>query len=259
MSKCPAHWHFFCIIITVAYIDSLRIIHIYSVTGEIQVTWIILQTEWECLCQTSRRIYFSIKKFICCFSHALTAKIHFQNSCCLICPRYFNRTSIVQHNNRVRLYFDNFLNQFILACRKFHILSVIAFRFNQIRQSCENNCHFSILCRLHSRRQFSRVFFILIKRESFHIRYWSAFFLCTLQCGSYFTGINMTGTATLITGFFSIFANVYYFSSFLQRKYSIILQKNCTLCLYFYRFFMICIPVKHSFRMAVIRIRKQYL
>ena len=61
-------------------------------------------------------------------------------------PRQFDRRTVVQNDNGVWLYLQDFRNQAILTGRQLHVAAVIAFRFKAVRESCKNDCFVSIFC-----------------------------------------------------------------------------------------------------------------
>ena len=71
-------------------------------------------------------------------------------------PRQFDRRTVVQNDNGVWLYLQDFRNQAILTGRQLHMAAVIAFRFKAIRESCKNDCFVSIFC-----------CFLLLQRQAF--------------------------------------------------------------------------------------------
>ena len=222
MSECPTYRLFFCIVIPISHKNIFPVIHFFPISAKSKKTWIVLQSQRERLRQTSARIYFAIKQHIACLANALSAQIHFQNRSHILYPRGLHRTSVMQHNDRVRLYFCNFFNQPILTFRHFHACSVISLRLKHIRQSCENHCNicrFCCFCRLF---ELLFIHFIPVTRKTFYICNIASFFHRCFPCRTYSACVNMTGTTSLISRIFCKLTDIDYFLFRFQRKHAIV-------------------------------------
>ena len=115
-------------------------------SGEIQIGWIVLDTEREGFRKLAGRIYFAVEQ-ICCGSTArLAGKIHFQYALYLGKPRHTDWRTVVQDNDGVWLYLADFMDQMVLAFRHIQMGPVKAFTFKGIRQSRKNHSDLSSLC-----------------------------------------------------------------------------------------------------------------
>ena len=159
----------------------------------------------------------------------------------------------MQYHDRVGLYCCHFLNQFILAVRHTHMLSVKALRFKSIRKPRENNCHFCFLSCLHCLRKqllICLILFIIKAHGKGNITHSPN----RIQSRSDLMTVDMGAAATLITGLHGIFTDKSYLILFRQRKNTVIFQKNNGFLCNLTSQFMILIPVKNRTLITILLI-----
>ena len=81
----------------------------------IQIARRVLYPKWECFRQSSAWICISVKHIDHCAAHSLSAQVGFQHGFYFSEPRHFYRSTVVKHNNGVRLCFRHRFNQCVLA------------------------------------------------------------------------------------------------------------------------------------------------
>ncbi len=245
MSEREQHIHIFLVIITIAYKDSFPVFHNIAFADVVQVRWIVGKLQRKCLCQLCTWIDTSEQDIHCCTANCLTAQICFQNTFYFICPWHFNRRTVVQYNNCIRLYLCHFLDQPVLAIRHSHMRSVKAFGFKCIRKSCEDHCHLCFFCCFHrfcDQLFIDHVFCIVVAlciRDICHA--------CHHIHGTvYLMGIDMAAATALISWFFCKLTDKCDLICFGKRKDAIVFQKHDRFLCYLSCHFVILVAVKYS-------------
>ena len=245
MSEREQHIHILLVIITIAYKDSFPVFHNIAFPDVIQVGRIVGKLQRECLSQLCAWIDTSEQDIHGRTADCLSAKISFQNAFYVIYPWHFNRRTVVQYNNCIRLYLCHFFDQFILAVRHSHMRSVKAFRFKCIRKSCKDDC---CLCFFRSFHCFcdqlfiDHIFCIIVALCICDICH-----TCHHIHGTvYLMGIDVAAATALESRLLCKFTDECDLVCFGKRKDAIIFQKHDGLLCYLSCHFMILVAVKYS-------------
>lgn len=91
----------------------------------IQIAGRILKPQRKGFRQMSTGICPAIDHIHCCSAYSLSAQISLQHSLHLVDPWHLHRGTVMQDYNRIRLYCRYCRDQFILALRHTHMLTVI--------------------------------------------------------------------------------------------------------------------------------------
>ena len=126
VSKWECNVHFFCVIIAVSHINPFLVKGLVSVS-KIQVGRIIGEFDRHGFCKFAGRIGFAKQDICYGASSGLSAEVCFQYAFYIRQPRHFYRGTVVQDDNGIGLYPEDFTDQLVLAVRQFHVLPVIAF------------------------------------------------------------------------------------------------------------------------------------
>ena len=154
----------------------------------------------------------------------------------------------MEYYYNIRLYFQHFFDQPVLAFGQLHGCSVIPFRLKYLRQPGKD---YRDVCFCSSPKRFFQLLFrhrVIFHRKSFCISHATPFFSGSIQCRNNPERIDMAGAAALIPRLFGKFPYIGNLSVCIQRKYTVIFQQDRTFRLNISCFFMICFLIRYNFR-----------
>ena len=222
----------------------------------IQIARRVLYPKWECFRQSSAWICISVKHIDHCAAHSLSAQVGFQHGFYFSEPRHFYRSTVVKHNNGVRLCFRHRFNQCVLAVRHPKMLPVIPFGFKAVRQSGKDYRHVRICSSLYGFCSQCFIRFILNIIKTFGKCDVFLFYSCEkfygVHCRFCFKAVDVGTSAALIAWFLGVFADKSHLFVCGQReKRILIFQKHNTLLFDFPGCLMVFFTLKYRVFVSV--------